>query len=46
MTDTTYDELLSMNSDASIHPRHIRFLITKVFKSVNNLIPHFIVGFF
>ena len=37
--DTTYDELLSMNSDVSIHLRHLRFLVTELFKSVNNLIP-------
>ena len=35
--DTTYNELLSMNSDLLIHQRHLRFLITEVFKSVNNL---------
>ena len=39
--DATYNELLSMNSDVSIHQRHLRFLVTEVFKSVNNLNPHF-----
>ena len=34
--DTTYNELLSMNSDVSIHQRHLRFLISEVFKLVNN----------
>ena len=44
--DTTYDELLSMNSDVSIHQRHLRFLLTEVFKSVNNLNPHFMQDYF
>ena len=39
--DTTYDELLSMNSDVSIHQRHQSFFVTKVFKSINNVNPHF-----
>ena len=30
--DTTYDELFLMNSDVSIHQRHLRFLVTEVFK--------------
>ena len=30
--DTTYDELFSMNSDVSIHQRHLRFLVTEVFQ--------------
>ena len=44
--DTTYDELLSMNSDVSIHQRHLRFLVAEVFKSVNNLNPHFTRNYF
>ena len=44
--DTTYDELLSMNSDVSIHLRHLRFLVTELFKSVNNLNPHFMRNYF
>ena len=43
---TTYDELLSMNSDVLTHQRHLRFLITGVFKSVNNLNPHFMRDYF
>ena len=39
--DTTYDELLSMNSDVSFHQKHLRSLVTEVFKSVNNLNLHF-----
>ena len=44
--DTTYDELLSMNSDVSNHQRHLSFLVTEVFKSVNNLNPHFMWNYF
>ena len=44
--DTIYDELLSMSSDISIHQRHLRFLVIKVFKSVNNLNPHFMRDYF
>ena len=44
--DVTYDELLSINSDISIHQRHLRFLLTEVLKSVNNLNPHFLWDYF
>ena len=44
--DTTYNELLSTNSDVSIHQRHLRFLVTEVFKSVNKLNQHFMWDFF
>ena len=43
--DTTYDELLSMDSDVLIYQRQLRFLFTEVFKSVNNLKPHFMLNF-
>ena len=39
--DTNNDELFSINSDVSIHQSHQHVLVTKVFKSVNNLNPHF-----
>ena len=44
--DTTFDELLSTDSDVSIHQRHLRFLFTEVFESVNNLDPHFMRDYF
>ena len=40
--DTTYDELLSINSDISIHQRHLRFLVTEILKSVSTINPHFL----
>ena len=44
--DTSYDELLLMDSYVSIHQRHQRFLVKEVFKSVNNLNPHFMRDYF
>ena len=44
--DTAYDELFSVSSDVSIHQRHLRFLVTEVFKAVNNLNPHFMRDYF
>ena len=44
--DTTYDDLLSINIDVSIHQRHPCFLITEAFKSVSNLNPHFMRNYF
>ena len=41
-----YDELLLINSDVSIHQCHQHFLVTKVFKSVNNLNPRFMWDYF
>ena len=44
--DTTYDKPLSINSNVSIHQRHLRFLVAEVFKSVSNLNPHFMGYYF
>ena len=41
----TYDELLLINSDVSVHHRHLRFLVTETFKSVNSLNSHFMWAF-
>ena len=35
-----------MNSDVSVHQRRLHFLVTEVFKSVNNLNPHFKWNYF
>ena len=35
-----------MNSDVSIHQKHLCFFVTEVFKSVNNLNPHFMWDYF
>ena len=44
--ESVYKELLSMNSDVLIHQRHLRFLVTEVFKSVNDLNQHFMWDYF
>ena len=41
----SYDELLEMNKDLSIHQRHFRFLTTEVIKSIMNLNPQFMWSF-
>ena len=41
-----YDELLSINSGFSIHQRLLNFLVTEVFRSLNNLNPHSVWGYF
>ena len=43
--NTTYDELLSVNSNVPIHQRYLCFLVIEVFKSVN-LNPHFMWDYF
>ena len=39
---TTYNELLSINNDVSIYPRHVQLFFTEVFQSVNKLNPQFL----
>ena len=39
--EKSYDELLILNRDISIHEKHLHFLATEVYKSVNNLNPQF-----
>ena len=41
-----YEELLLINSDVSIHQCHQYFLVTEVFKSINNLHPRFMWDYF
>ena len=43
---TTYDGLLSVNSDVLIYQRRLYFLVTEAFKLVNNLNPHFTSDYF
>ena len=37
--DKSYDELLELNRDRSIHQRHLRYLATELFKSIMHLNP-------
>ena len=39
--EKSYNELLILNRDISIHQKHLHFLATDVYKSVNNLNPKF-----
>ena len=39
--DKSYDELLELNRNLSIHQRHLRYLAIEVFKSIMHLNPQF-----
>ena len=42
----SYNELLILNREISIHQKHLHFLATEVYKSVNNLNPQFMWNYF
>ena len=42
----SYDELLELNNDLSIHQRHLRYLATEMFKSIMHLNPQFTWSYF
>ena len=42
----SYDELLELNNDLSIHQRHLRYLAIEVFKSIMHLNPQFLWSYF
>ena len=42
----SYDELLELNKDLSIHQRHLRYLAIEVFKSIMHLNPQFMWSYF
>ena len=44
--EKSYEDLLLMNYDISIHQNHLHFLATKIFKSVNNLNLQFMWNYF
>ena len=44
--DESYDELLELNRDLSIHQRHLRYLAIEVFKSIMHLNPQFMWSYF
>ena len=44
--EKSYDELLISNRDISIHQKHLHFLATEIYKSVNNLNPQFMWNYF
>ena len=44
--DQTYEEILTMSNDTSIHQKHLQFLAIEVFKSIMKLNPQFMWSFF
>ena len=44
--DKSYDKLLELNSNLSIHQRHLRYLAIEVFKSIMHLNPQFMWSYF
>ena len=45
-SNETYEELLELSETVSIHQRHLRFLVTEVYKSTSYLNPKFMCSFF
>ena len=44
--EKSYNELLILNRDKSIHQKHLHFWATEVYKPVNNLNPEFMWNYF
>ena len=44
--DTSFSDLLAVDHGASIHIRNLRFLLVKIFKSLNLLNPEFMWDLF
>ena len=44
--EKSYHELFILNREISIHQKHLHFLVTEVYKSVNNLNPQFMWNYF
>ena len=44
--EKSYNNLLIMNRDISIHQNHLPFLVTEVYKSANNLNPQLMWNYF
>ena len=42
----SYDDLLQLSNSVSLHQRHLRFLLTKIYKSTGNLNPEFMWSYF
>ena len=40
-TDDSYSNLLLSSNSVSIHQRHLRFLVTEIFKSISQINPEF-----
>ena len=44
--NSSYGELLASHNDISIHQKHVKHLVTEVYKSLVNLNPEFMWPFF
>ena len=41
LSDESYKNLLNLNNSVSLHQRHLRILVTEIFKSVSKTNPMF-----
>ena len=44
--DASYDDLLQLSNSVSLHQRHLRFLLTEIYKSTCTLNPQFMWSYF
>ena len=44
--DDSYNNLSVSSNSVSIHPRHLQFLVTEIFKSISQINPEFMWSFF
>ena len=45
-SDASYDDLLQLSNSVSLHQRHLRFLLTEIYKSTGTLNPQFMWSYF
>ena len=45
-SNDTYDNLLLQSNTVSVHQRHLRFLVTEIYKSISQLNPEFMWSYF
>ena len=45
-SNDTYDNLLFQSNTVSVHQRHLRFLMTKIYKRISQLNPEFMWSYF
>ena len=45
-SDASYDDLLQLSNSVSLHQRHLRFLLTEIYKSIGALNPQFMWLYF
>ena len=44
--DDSYNNLLLRSNSVPVHQRHLRFLVTEIFKSISQISPEFMCSFF